>query len=163
MVPRGARVLDLACGRGRHARLFALQGARVTALDRDEAALAALRQVQGVTAQVCDVEAEPWPFEAGAFDAIVVTNYLHRPLFPQILASLAPAGVLLYETFMLGNEKFGRPSNPAFLLRSNELLQVLGDGFQVVAFEQGLRGGAAQAVVQRLCAIKGPDKAFSLS
>ncbi len=151
----GSRVLDLACGHGRHSRLLAGQGALVTALDRDRAALDGLADVKGVTTLAADVESGPWPFAAGAFDAVVVTNYLHRPLYQPLLAVVADGGVLIYETFMAGNEAYGRPSNPEFLLRPGELPEVLGPSWQVVAFEQGLIEGANPAVVQRICAVKG--------
>jgi SAM-dependent methyltransferase len=147
LVPRGARVLDVAAGRGRHARLFAAQGARVLAVDRDAGALA------GVTTQVADLEGAPWPFAGEVFDAIVVANYLHRPLFPHLLAALAPDGALLYETFVAGNERFGRPSNPAFLLAPGELADVARDRLTLVAFEQGVVEGERPAVVQRIAAV----------
>jgi len=152
LVPRGARVLDVAAGRGRHARWFATRGARVVALDRDAAALAAMASTPGVEVRVADIESAPWPFRPAAFDAIVVTNYLHRPLFESLLVSLADDGVLLYETFAVGNEVFGRPTNPAFLLRQDELLNVVRGRLVVVAFEQGRRGGEPPAIVQRLAA-----------
>jgi SAM-dependent methyltransferase len=150
-----ARVLDLACGQGRHARVLAARGAVVTALDRDTAALASLADLASVTTVAADVESGPWPFVDGQFDAVIVTNYLHRPLFAQILSSICDGGVLIYETFMSGNERYGRPSNPQFLLRQGELLAVTDDVFQVVAFEQGLHEGPNPAVMQRICAIKG--------
>jgi SAM-dependent methyltransferase len=153
LVPRGARVLDVAAGRGRHARLFAAQGARVLAVDRDAGALAELDAVSGVTTRVADLEDAPWPFAGEVFDAVVVANYLHRPLFPHLLAALAADGALLYETFAAGNERFGRPSNPAFLLASGELADVVRDRLTLVAFEQGLVEGERPAVVQRIAAI----------
>ena len=113
----GGTVLDLAAGHGRHARALAETGLAVQAADRDAAALAALRRIAGVQVHAADLEAGPWPFAGAAFDAIVVTNYLWRPLLPDLAASLAPDGVLIYETFGVGNEKFGKPSNPAFLLQ----------------------------------------------
>jgi SAM-dependent methyltransferase len=152
LVAPGARVLDVAAGRGRHARLFAARGARVVAVDRDADALAELAGVAGVEVQVADIEAGPWPFARGAFDAIVVTNYLHRPLFAPLIASLADDGALLYETFAAGNEAFGRPANPAFLLRENELLDVARGKLTIVAFEQGRIVGERPAIVQRLAA-----------
>ena len=153
LVPRGARVLDVAAGRGRHARLFAVQGAHVLAVDRDAAALAELDGVIGVTTRVADLEGAPWPFAGELFDAIVVANYLHRPLLPHLLAALAADGALLYETFAAGNERFGRPSNPAFLLAPGELADVARDRLTLVAFEQGVVEGVRPAVVQRIAAI----------
>jgi SAM-dependent methyltransferase len=147
-------VLDLACGRGRHARLFAARGCRVVAADRDPDAVAALQGTQGITTLCVDLEGAPWPFAAASFDAIVVANYLHRPQFPHIVATLRAGGVLLYETFMAGNERYGKPSNPAFLLQPGELLEAFGGVLSVVAFEQGVVGSPARAVVQRLSAVR---------
>ena len=125
LVPPGARVLDLACGYGRHARWFAGRGCRVLAVDRDRDALASLAGVPGVETAAVDLESGSWPLGDQRFDAIVVANYLHRPLFPHLIAALADDGALLYETFARGNEAFGRPSNPAFLLDPGELLRVV--------------------------------------
>ena len=151
MVQPEARLLDLACGRGRHARFFAARGARVTAVDRDASALAALHGVPGVAILEADLEGGPWPLAGERFDAIVVANYLHRPLFAPLATALAPAGVLLYETFARGNEAYGRPSNPDFLLAPGELLQAFA-GLRVVAFEDGFESEPAR-FVQRLAAV----------
>jgi len=157
LITSGARVLDLAAGHGRHARFFADRGAQVLAVDRDSAALATLSGVEGVETRVLDLEAGHWPLVGERFDAIVVVNYLHRPLFAHLRAALSPDGVLLYETFMMGNEAYGRPSNPDFLLCRDELLTVAAlppAPMAVVAFEQGRIGdGAREAVVQRLAAV----------
>jgi len=154
LVAPGARVLDLACGRGRHARYFAARGCRVVAVDRDAAALATLAGEPAIAARCEDLEQGVWPLAGERFDAIVVTNYLHRPLFPHLRAALAPDGVLLYETFAHGNEAYGRPSNPDFLLAPSELLAAGGEGLLVVAFEQGLLAAPAPgAVVERLAAV----------
>lgn len=153
LVPAG-EVLDLACGSGRHARLFARLGHPVLAVDRDPQALASAAGAGIATLEV-DLEEEgaAWPFEAGRFAGIVVTNYLHRPLMANLIASLAPGGVLIYETFALGNEAFGKPSNPAFLLRPGELLDLAaGAGLRVLAFEDGVVSEPKPARVQRLCA-----------
>jgi SAM-dependent methyltransferase len=153
LAPAG-QVLDLACGAGRHARLFAALGHPVLALDRDPLALAAAAG-PGIDTMHYDLELDgaPWPFAAGRFAAIVVTNYLHRPLLPQLAASLAPDGVLIYETFALGNEAFGKPSNPDFLLRPGELLGLAHDaGLRVIAFEDGHVTKPKPAMLQRLCA-----------
>jgi SAM-dependent methyltransferase len=154
LVPAGARVLDVAAGHGRHALFFAGRGAHALAIDRDADALATFASRSGIETRALDLEAGGWPLGDETFDAIVVVNYLHRPLFPYLLAALAPDGVLLYETFAVGNEAFGRPTNPQFLLRERELLDLVRDKLTVVAFEQGLsRGVDRAAVVQRIAAV----------
>ncbi len=147
LVERGP-VLDVACGAGRHARLFAQRGLQVVAVDRDAQHLPGVRFVQA------DLETAPWPFGAERFAAIVVTNYLHRPLLAQLEAALAEEGVLIYETFMVGNEKYGRPSNRAFLLEPGELLQAF-RRLTPIAFEQGYVEAPKPAMIQRLCACRG--------
>ena len=146
-VTRGP-VLDVACGAGRHSLLFAERGFEVVAVDREARSIAGVRFVQA------DLEANGWPFGAQRFAAVVVTNYLHRPLMPAIEAALEEKGVLIYETFMSGNEKFGRPSNPAFLLRPGELLQAF-QALTPIAFEQGYVERPKPAMIQRLCARRG--------
>jgi SAM-dependent methyltransferase len=153
LVADGARVLDVACGQGRHSRWFAARGCRVVAVDRDTAVLDQLASVAGVTAVSVDLEAHPWPFETEKFDAIIVTHYLHRALFPSLLRALADDGVLVYETFARGNEAYGKPSNPDFLLTEGELLTIIGRSLIVVAFEQGRIESEPPAVVQRLAAL----------
>lgn len=124
LIREGGEVLDLACGSGRHARWLAANGWRVSAVDRDEHALAKLQQLPNVTTLKADLEGGDWPYQGHQFDGVIVSRYLHRPLLLQLIQSLRTGGVLIYETFMEGNERFGRPSNPDFLLRSNELLDV---------------------------------------
>lgn len=153
LVADRARVLDIACGQGRHSRWFAARGCSVVAVDRDADALNRLAHIEGVATLCADLEAQPWPFGEGAFDAVVVTNYLHRALFPNLLHSLADDGVLLYETFARGNEVYGKPSNPDFLLNDGELLTLVGSTLMVVAFEQGRIEVPQPAVVQRLAAV----------
>ncbi len=155
LVAAGGQVLDFACGGGRHARWLADHGWRVEAVDRDAGALALLGGDPRIATREADLEDGPWPYAGRTFDGIVVTNYLFRPRFDLLLASLAPGGVLIYETFMLGNERHGKPSNPAFLLQPGELPARLREGFTVVAFEQGEVDKPRPAVVQRVCAIRG--------
>ncbi len=145
-------MLDVACGSGRHLRWLAEQGFRVTGIDRDAEALAALHST-GRTL-VADIENAPWPLAGERFDAVVVTNYLWRPLWPVLLASLAAGGVLTYETFAVGNEAFGKPSNPDFLLRAGELLEAC-QGLHVVAYEDGVLDAPPRRV-QRIAAVNGP-------
>jgi SAM-dependent methyltransferase len=146
-------VLDLACGHGRHARHLAAAGWRVVAVDRDPDALASLAGIANVTPLEADLEGADWPLASARFDGIVVCNYLHRALFPLLVEALADDGVLLYETFAVGNARFGKPSRPDFLLEPGELLRALGAELVVVAFEQGEVRNPAPAVVQRLCAV----------
>lgn len=147
-------MLDLASGRGRHARWFAARGHPVVAVDRDDAALAGLRAQPGIEVLRADLEAAPWPLGSRRFGAIVVANYLHRPTFDLLLSALADDGALLYETFAAGNERYGRPSNPAFLLAEDELFARCSGRLRVVAFEQGRVDDAGRpAVVQRIAAV----------
>jgi len=146
LVERGP-VLDVACGAGRHARLFAERGFEVFAVDGDDQLLPG--SIHFVKANLED--GSPWPWPGKRFAAIVVANYLHRPLFPVLADALASGGVLLYETFMQGNERYGKPSNPAFLLRPGELWQAFA-GLHIVAFEQGRAREPKPAMIQRLCA-----------
>ncbi len=162
LVRAGSSALDLACGQGRHARHLAAAGMEVLAVDRDEAALASLAGVPCVTTQSADLEGGPWPFAPERFDLIVVANYLHRPLFPHLLSGVRPGGVLIYETFMQGNERFGKPSNPDFLLTPGELADVVRGRLAMVGFEQGVVEQPRRAVVQRLCAIRGEPSLLML-
>jgi SAM-dependent methyltransferase len=158
----GSKLLDVACGYGRHAKFFAARGVDVTAVDRDETAIASLRGIENVRAELRDIEVEEgtataWPYAPNSFDAIVVCNYLWRPTFSAMLASIKPGGVLLYETFMTGNERYGKPSRAEFLLRSNELLDLLHKDFTIRAYEEGEDSdheGRAYAVKARVAAIK---------
>ncbi len=153
LIPPGARVLDLACGHGRHSRFLAARLCDVVAVDRDVQALAALAGVPRVTTIAADLESGPWPLSGQQFDAIVVANYLHRPLFPKLLDSLDSGGAFLYETFAAGNEAYGRPSNPDHLLAVDEMLSLLRARLTIVAFEQGRVAGARPAVMQRIAAV----------
>lgn len=155
LIAAGGTVLDLACGYGRHARFLEDSGWRVVAVDRDAQALAGLVGRAGIRVLQADIENGDWPCGAQRFAGIVVVNYLHRPLFLQLVDALDEGGVLIYETFMSGNERFGRPSNPEFLLRPDELLDVFGKQLRVVAFEQGEVAQPRPAMLQRLCAVRG--------
>jgi SAM-dependent methyltransferase len=149
LIPSGT-VLDLACGTGRHARYLLGRGLKVVAVDREPQEIPGARFIQA------DLEdGSPWPLPGERFEGIVVTNYLHRPLFPRLAESLAPGGVLIYETFMLGNERFGRPSNPAFLLRPGELREAFA-GLRLQGFEEGAVTEPKPAMIQRLCAMRAP-------
>lgn len=150
LVPPGATVLDLAAGKGRHTAFFAARGHRVTAVDRDVSALAASDTVEVIAADLED--GSPWPLAERRFGAIVVTNYLHRPLFPALFAALQPGGILLYETFMEGNERFGRPNRPDFLLKDGELLDLVRGRFSVTAYEARMISQPKMAMVQRIAA-----------
>ena len=146
LIARGT-VLDVACGSGRHARYFLARGLRVTAVDGAPQAIPAARFLQA------DLEdGSLWPLAGERFEGIVVTNYLHRPLFPVLRESLAEGGVLIYETFMAGNERYGRPSNPAFLLAPGELRAAFA-GLRVEGFEEGFVESPKPAMIQRLCAV----------
>ena len=145
-----ADVLDVACGHGRHMQFLSGLGHKVLGVDRNAQALQTASQ-WGETL-LADIENAAWPLESRRFKAVVVTNYLHRPLMPALLDAIAPGGVLIYETFAMGNEKFGRPSNPDFLLAPGELLEAVRGRCQVIAFEDVHVQMPKPAMVQRICA-----------
>jgi len=160
LLPAGGKALDVACGSGRHLRWLAGLGLQPTGIDRDPAALAAsadLAQAGAATLVQADVENGPWPLPGQQFAAVVVTHYLWRPLWPQILASLAPGGVLLYETFADGNHTVGKPSRPDFLLQPGELLTRCA-GLRIVAYEDGFLD-APPRFLQRVAAVRPLDGA----
>jgi SAM-dependent methyltransferase len=155
LVPKRGVVLDVACGRGRHARWFHERNHPLALVDREQAAIefiASQLPAPAFEAVVADIEGGPWPFAGRQFDAVVVTNYLWRPLLPTLLACLAPGGVLIYETFTQGNETVGKPSRPDFLLRPGELLEVC-QGLRVVAFEEGFHENPPR-FIQRIAAVR---------
>jgi SAM-dependent methyltransferase len=151
LIRTGGRVLDVACGGGRHTRFLIQAGFQVEAVDRNVSALPSLA---GVVKRQADLEAEPWPYSAGDFDGIVVTNYLHRPLFMHLFEALAVGGVLIYETFSEGNQLLGSPRNPDYLLNSGELLEQVKGWLVVNAYEELCVIENNRAVVQRICAVK---------
>ena len=151
----GGHALDLACGGGRHSRLLLEAGFCVTALDRDLEALGALAEHPRVTAVKADLETGgPFPLAGRHFDLVVITNYLHRPLFGDLRAAVMPGGGLIYETFAIGNEALGRPRNPDFLLRPGELLEAFDTDFEILAYETRNQYSPKPAVMQRLVARK---------
>lgn len=155
LVADGAAVLDVACGGGRHARHFLARGHPVCAIDRDISDVQDLAGASGFEPIEADLEdGAPWPLEGRQFGAVVVTNYLHRPLFAHLIAALAPGGVLIYETFARGNEAFRRPKRREHLLEAGELLEAVRGTLQVVAYEHGLVERPRPSVRQRLCAVR---------
>ncbi|MFO1330291.1 MAG: class I SAM-dependent methyltransferase, partial [Rubrivivax sp.] len=152
LLPAGARVLDLACGSGRHLRWLSAQGHRLTGVDRDAAAVEPLRALGEVI--VADLEGGPWPLDGRRFDGVVVTHYLWRPLLPAIVASVDRGGVLIYETFADGQQSVGRPARADFLLQPGELLTACA-GLRVVAYEDGFLR-APDRYVQRIAAVRDP-------
>lgn len=155
LAPPGSRVLDLAAGAGRHTRFALSLGCAVTAADRDLSGLSDLAGNPQVALESVDLEQEaPWPFLTGAYGAVIVTNYLHRPSLGRLPGLLAPGGVLIYETFAVGNERFGRPRNPDYLLRPGELLDAFSDRLAIVAYENGrLDREGGPAMIQRIAAL----------
>lgn len=159
LIPSGGNVLDVAAGGGRHVKLFADAGYRVTAVDRNIEALSAFSVSYNAEIVEADLEnGSPWPLPGRTFDAVCVCNYLYRPLFDNLIGALAPGGVLLYETFALGNEVYARPRNPDHLLKSGELLDLVRGRLQVVAYRHGIvEGGECPGVKQMICAVNNLD------
>ena len=148
-------MLNLACGGGRHGRLFLARGHPVVALDRDVSGLADLRGTAALEVVETDLEeGQPFPLAGRRFGGVIVVNYLYRPLMPALIDAVAPDGVLIYETFAIGNERFGRPSNPDFLLRPGELLEAVQGTLRVVAYEDRVVRRPRPAAVQRICALR---------
>jgi SAM-dependent methyltransferase len=156
LITEPGQILDLAAGSGRHTRYFKELGHSVLAVDRDVSGLADLPAEAKVEIRQIDLETgAPWPFADRRFAAIVVTNYLHRPLLPALGRALLAGGILIYETFAVGNERFGRPRNPDFLLREDELLDLARTcGLVVLAYEHGEVAIPHPAIIQRIVARK---------
>ena len=164
LVTEGGTVVDLAAGGGRHGRLFLERGNRVTFIDKLTDALTDLEPNPNAEIITADLETgNPWPLTGQTFDAVIVVNYLYRPIWPEILDSLKPGGVLIYETFAMGNEAYSRPRNPDHLLKQSELLDISENRLQVIGFEQGLvTNGGIPGVKQRLCAINDLDQIYPM-
>ncbi|MDE2452973.1 MAG: class I SAM-dependent methyltransferase [Burkholderiales bacterium] len=158
LIAAGAPVLDLACGSGRHVCALAALGHPVLGVDRDTAALHGLRELPGVQTLAADLEGAAWPLPGQRFGGVVVTRYLWRALLPSIVQAVDQPGVLIYETFALGQQTIGRPANPQFLLHPGELLEAVRGQLRVVAYEDGF-DPAAGAFVQRICAVRAPQVA----
>ena len=157
LVKSGGTVLDLACGNGRHTHYLAGLGYEVTALDRDLSGIGATETADRIELIKADLEDDnPWPLGSRKFDGVIVTNYLYRPIFPAIIDALEEEGALIYETFSLGNEEYGRPSNPNYLLKPTELLSVCTNRLRVIAYEEGVLKTPSPAVKQRVCAVNRP-------
>ena len=155
LVPEGGRVLDVACGGGRHARFFLERGHPVTLVDRDTSGVKDLAGNPAVEIFEYDLEdGGPWPFSGQAYAGVVVTNYLWRPILPDIVAAVAPGGALLYETFARGQEQFGHPHNPNFQLKPGELLEVVRGALWVVAYEDRIVEEPDPKAVQRIAATR---------
>jgi SAM-dependent methyltransferase len=153
LIAPGGRVLDLACGGGRHALYLAALGHQVVAVDRELSLAPVVRNTPGIDWRQADLEGSAWPFPGETFHGVVVTNYLHRPLFDLLVDSLEPDGVLIYETFTLGQAKYGRPRNPAHLLLPGELLEMARGRLRVLAFED-VEEPEQRRCMQRLCGVQ---------
>lgn len=161
LVPAGD-ILDVACGTGRHTRLFLERGHRVIGIDRYNAGVVDLLGREDFELIEANLEADgAFPAGERRFAGVLVTNYLHRPLFPALIAAIQPGGYLIYETFARGNERFGRPNNPDFLLAPDELLDAVRGRLSVVAYEHGVVSAPRPAVIQRICAIFAPEPDYS--
>jgi SAM-dependent methyltransferase len=158
LIAAGGDVLDIACGTGRHTRVFLERGHRVVAIDRDLSGVSDLAGHPGLEILEADLEnGSPLPFAGRGFAGVVVTNFLHRPLMADMVAAVESDGLFIYETYAAGNERFGRPKNPAFLLRPGELLEAVRGRLRVVAYEDLLIEEPRRAAFQRICAV-GPHR-----
>lgn len=148
------RILDLACGTGRHGRCYLKHAISVTFVDKDLSHVSDLEDHQHANLLCADLENAPWPLTNQRFTRVIVTNYLWRPILSQILNAVAPGGALLYQTFGIGNEAYGRPSNPDFLLKKGELIEAVGANFTIIESFHGPVQAPKPAVIQRLHAVK---------
>jgi len=149
------KVLDVACGNGRHTRLFLDAGYKIVAVDQNIAGIQTLIHHPNLTVLKADLESKNgWPFLNQQFSGVIVTNYLFRPILNDIVSAVGPGGVLIYETFATGNEQYGRPRNPDFLLREGELIETVANKLSIVAYEHGFVEKPKPAVVQRIVAIR---------
>lgn len=155
MIPPGGVVLDVACGAGRHGRFFRSLGHPVVMLDRDISQVADMASDEGVEIVARDLEGgRSWPLAGRQFAGVIVVNYLHRPVLPALVAAVAPGGALIYDTFAVGNEAYGHPSNPDFLLHREELLIAARPELIVMAYEDVEETDPRPAVRQRVLAIR---------
>jgi SAM-dependent methyltransferase len=161
LLPAGGGVLDLACGGGRHSHYFLERGHGVTAVDRDVSRLSPRHGLEIICHDLED--GRPWPLAGRRFAAVVVVNYLHRPLFQNLVAAVALGGLLLYDTFAMGNEAFGRPSNPDFLLQPDELTDLVAGALEVVDYYHGRVETPKPAIKQQICARRQETKLYSAS
>lgn len=155
LIRPSGNVLDLACGSGRHTHFFLDKGFFVTAVDREIDELKEFSSLKRLEILKYDIEgSEEWPFSDRTFDGVIVVNYLYRPIFPKLSEVIAKDGLLIYQTFFEGNEVFGRPRNPDFLLKPNELLDVFGNKLKIICFEQGYVNDPSPAMIQGICCRK---------
>jgi SAM-dependent methyltransferase len=160
LIPRTGPVLDVASGAGRHALWFLDRGHDVVAIDRDVSGLDDIREYDRLEVVEVDLEnGEPFPLGERRFAGVIVTNYLYRPILDQLVSAVASSGVLIYETFAVGNDQFGRPRQPQFLLRPGELLDVVRGELRVVAFEDLVVDHPRPAAVQRIAAVRDRENA----
>lgn len=155
-VPTTSRVLDVACGAGRHTRMFLDLGHSVTAIDRDLSRLNDIRSKRLLRIEIDLETGASWPLGGERFAGVIVTNYLYRPMLKNLVSSVTSAGLLIYETFAQGNEEFGKPTNPNFLLRPGELLNLVQGTLQVIAYEDITVTQPKPARIQRICAYREP-------
>jgi len=154
LIPKARPVLDVACGGGRHSLHLLKLGYEMVSVDVETTAITTYKDLPGLSIVRADLEKDPWPFAENTFASIVVVNYLWRPLLPDLCASLMPGGVLLYDTFARGNEKYGRPSNPDFLLKQRELQETLEDELEILDFFDGFVDTPTPACRQSIAARK---------